>query len=158
MNCQRIFILALAAVIASVGVARADEPAKLPPLPKGKQVQGTMQLGAKTFKLEHVVAYKSKVFDEEMTNLFFSDKPIDVKKLQAALQKGDGSDDGFVTFQTHVKVTFDNDGKPAYCNAYGDNNSVSVSGPSLQGELKLENGQAEGIVALVKDPESTAQG
>jgi len=154
MRNYRLAPLILAALIAAISVARADQPAELPPLPKGKQAAGTISIGGKTFKLEHVVAYTSKVFDEDMTNLMFSDKPIDVKKLQAALQKGDGKDDSFVTFQTQVKVTFDKEGKPAFCNAYGENNSVSVSGPRLVGDLKIENGQATGNVTLTVDKES----
>lgn len=122
---------------------------------EGKPGSGTLLIGKKTYKLEHVVAYQSKVFDDDMINVIMSDRAIPVDKLKAVLRDGKGTDDGFSLFQPHVKVTFNKEGKPSFCNAYADNSSLSVSGGGLKGELAVKEGRVAGNVVLeaAKDEE-----
>lgn len=122
---------------------------------EGKPGSGTFLIGNKTYKLEHIVAYQSKVFDDDMINVIMSDRAIPVDKLKAALRDGKGTDDGFSLFQPHVKVTFNKEGKPSYCNAYADNSSLSVSGGGLKGELAVKEGRVAGnaVLEAAKDEE-----
>ena len=137
-------LLTLAVVIAAVSFARADETAK--------PAEGTLLVGAKTYKLAHAVAYRTKQFDEEVIAVVLSDKAIPADKLQKALHK-DGSDDSFFLFQPHVKLTFGKDGEIQSTNAWADNTSISVSGGGLRGEMKLEQGRVHGKASLEVDGE-----
>src|SRR4051812_5507788 len=122
---------------------------------EGEACKGTLELGGKTYKLKYAVAYPVKVFDDAGTSVIFAEQPVPVEKLRAALRDGNGSDDKFFLFKPHVTVTFDKAGKVMFCNAYGDNNSVSVSGPKLSGELASKDGRATGNAALTADDDAT---
>jgi hypothetical protein len=104
------------------------------------------------------VVYRTKIFDDEAIAVLASDKPIPVDKLKTALRDGKGSDDSFTLFQPHAKVTFSKEGKVRFSNAYGDNTSLSVSGPSLTGELNLDGGRARGNIRLEPGDEKGPKG
>jgi hypothetical protein len=137
--------LALAVVMAAgaAGVRAAEE---------ARPADGTLLVGAKTYKLAHSVAYRTKLFDEEAIAVVLSDKAIPVDKLQKSL-KEDGSDDSFFLFQPHVKLTFNKAGEIQSANAWADNTSISVSGGGLEGEMKLEKGRVQGKASLELDGE-----
>jgi hypothetical protein len=158
-------VTSLLAAILVLGFASsllAQDAAKEKQLPHGtsggKPCEGTLRLGDKTYKLEHVVVYRTKIFDDDGIAVLVSDKPIPVDKLKTALRDGKGSDDRFNLFQPHAKVTFSTEGKVQFSNAYGDNTSLSVSGPSLTGELTLENGRARGTIRLMPGDENGHKG
>jgi hypothetical protein len=156
-------LLVIMVVISFASSLAAAEPAKKNPEPPqalatGKSCEGTLKLGGKTFKLEHVVVYRTKIFDDEGIAVLVSDTPIPVDKLKTALRDGKGSDDSFNLFQPHAKVTFNKEGKVQFSNSYGGNTSLSVSGPSLSGELNLDGGRARGNIRLEPGDEKGHKG
>lgn len=111
--------------------------------------QGTMNIGGKQYKIAYVVVYESKVFDQTMVNVLASDTPIPVAELRKILANNDNSDDKFSFFHPNAKVTFGKDGKPAFCNAWADNHSISLSGSSsLTGDLTVKDGRAKGQMQM----------
>jgi hypothetical protein len=152
----------LAVMVAAIGVCSfvlADEPAKdsapdkkKEPIrgpAKGKACEGTFKLGGKTYKFEHVLAYESRIFDETMISVVVSDKAMSADKLKAAIKEGKGKDDSFSLFQPHVKVSFQPNGKIAFCNAWADNRSLSYSGgDNLKGEYEIKDGKIRGNMSL----------
>ena len=158
MHLRVTCLLAIVGIIGLSGLSSvlfaqdASKAAKAPQAPAaGKPFEGTLTLGDKTYKLQHVVVYRLKVFDDEGIAVLASEKPIPLDKLKNALRNGRGSDDAFSLFQPHTKVTFSKEGKPRFSNSFGDNFSLSVSGPNLTGELTVKNARARGTIHL--DPE-----
>lgn len=130
------------------GGGRAGRDAPLPP---GKVCLGSLRLSDKAYKLEQAVAYQARLYDNDVLVVLLSDKPIPLDKLKAALVEGKGSDDRFSLFQPHVKVTFDQDGKPLYCSCWAANTSLSISGSEdLKGQRTLKDGRVRGSTSLVR--------
>jgi hypothetical protein len=142
-------LLPLTLVVNLAGTALAAEAKD------GERCDGTFEIGGTTYALKYAVAFPVKVFDEDGFGVIFSDQAIPVEKLQKALADGKGSADKFFFFKPHVQVTFDKAGKVMFCNAYADNNSLSVSGGKLSGTLAVKDGRAKGEAALAVDPDST---
>lgn len=113
--------------------------------------EGKLEIGGKTYKLTHAVAYPTKLFDEEVINVLTSSKPIAVDKLKTALRTGDGGDDRFMIWDPHIKISFKKSGEVQYCNAWADNISISMSGSNLTGDVSIKNGRATGKATLVPD-------
>ncbi len=124
----------------------AQEPEKKVTAPVGKS-EGTLVMRGKPYKLEHAVAYESKVFDDNLISVTLSEKPLQIDKIKSSLREGKGTDDKIFMFHPHVKVTFGKDGKPMFSNSYADNGSLSVSG-SLKGELKVKDGRVIGTASM----------
>jgi hypothetical protein len=146
--------MALLFFLNSAVLLLAEEPTKLPPLPAGKTCQGTLVLGDKTYKLDHAVAYPTKTFDEDSVSVIVSPKPIPVDKLKAAIAKGKGSDDSFMFWEPHIKLTYKTSGEIQFCNAWASNNSLSVSGSDLTGRVVIQKDRAGGDAILKQDADS----
>ena len=132
----------------------ADPPedlAKAVSLPAGKTCQGTMQIRGTAYKLDQAVAYSAIMFDEKYTNVLLSSSEIPLDKLKAALRDGSGKDDNFSFFEPNVKISYNKEGKAKFINAYGDNSSMSASGPSVKGELVINNGRVIGRCTYTPD-------
>ena len=155
-RCVAVLCLLAAALFPAAGPAvAAEKPAESSPdVAKVKASTGTLSIEGTSYSLEHAVAYEAKVFDDKGLSVILSSKPIPVAKLEKALKDGKGSDDGFFLFQPHVRVTFDKAGKVMFCNAWADNNSVSVSGLNLSGDLAVKDGRVKGKAALAADADS----
>ncbi len=150
---QRRYSNLLLATLLVAGAAyelRAEDPkpTKIPAKVEAKTSVGSITIGGKTHKLPHVVAYPVKVFDEEGIAVLFCEKEIPVEKLKAALIKDKGSDDSFNLFEPQVKVNFNKAGEPSFSNSWADNNSISVSGGGLKGELVVKDGRAIGQATM----------
>ena len=112
--------------------------------------QGTLQVEGKDYKLQHVVAYETKYFDEKAIAVFLCAKPIPMEKLKEALKTGS---DNFTYFEPKVKLTFDQSGKLISVFAWADNSSMSTSGSigAAKVEASFNNGKAHGTVALANE-------
>ena len=125
----------------------AQDVEKKPATAAAKPGEGTLVIRGMSYKLEHVVAYESKVFDDYLISVTLADKPLPMEKIKTALRDGKGTDDKIFLFQPHTKITFGKDGKPMFSNSYADNASLSVSG-SLKGELKVKDGRVIGNASM----------
>jgi len=110
--------------------------------------QGTLRVVGKDYKLEHVVAYETKFFDDNVNAVLLCAKPIPIDKLKAELQKG--SDTGFFLFEPEVKLTFDQSGKLLSVFIWADNKSISTGGTMDEAKVEADfkDGKAHGKVAM----------
>lgn len=130
-------------------LTRDSQPTKQLANAKKLETSGNLVINNKTMKLGHFAAYQIKWLDNEIrTAIRFSEKPIDMGKLKAALAK-DGTDDGLFDFSSHVKVVIDKNDSPAFLNLYTDGASVSQN-TNLVGDVIVEDGRARGTVKLDK--------
>lgn len=132
-------------------LTRDSQPAKQLADAKKLETSGKLLVSDKPIKLGNVVAYEVKLFDEIQTAIFFTEKPINMAKLKAALAK-DGSDSGLFEPHAQVKILIDRDDKPSSMNLWHDNASMS-SNADLTGDVVVEDGRARGTVKLGKPSE-----
>lgn len=156
MNCR--FSALLMLVLGFGPGLPAQDIASAKKVEPPKPCEGTLQLDGKTYKLEHVVVYETKAFDEDAIAVLLSDKSISIEKVKKSLADGKGSDDSLFLFQPHVKVTFTPAGEAQYCNAWADNFSLSVSGTKLSGEFQIKDGRVTGKTALANDEDGRSKG
>ena len=132
-------------------LTRESTPAKrltdAPKLP----LSGKLTMDGKTYKLANLVAYEVKVFDEKRVALFFSEKPINLDKLKAALKK-DGTDSGIFEIQPQVRLQIDASDTVSKLDLWVDGVSVS-SNADLAGDVIVEDGRARGTAKLTKPGE-----
>ncbi len=132
-------------------LTRSSTPAKrltdAPKLP----LSGKLTMAGKTYKLANLVAYEVKVSDEKRTALFFSEKPINLDKLKAALKK-DGTDSGIFEVQPQVRLQIDASDTVTKMDLWVDGVSVS-SNADLAGDAIVEDGRARGTAKLTKPGE-----
>src|SRR5262245_45597434 len=119
MSLLMLAVALLPAVLAPMGAAQES---------KAQQVnQGTLQFGAKTFRLTHALAYQTKDFGQMASVVIMTEKPIAAKTIQGlreALKKG--KDDGFwwVDLPTPwVKLTL-TPNSPPFLNVSVDSSSI----------------------------------
>jgi len=114
----------------------------LPKLENG----GELTLGKGQWKLAHVVAYEAKMFDEVVTKVFISQKPINLAKLKASLAK-DGTDDGVFETQPQVVLQIDDNDSVKQAAIWADNASIS-SNADLEGDATVADGRVRGTTKL----------
>jgi len=114
----------------------------LPKLENG----GELTLGKGQWKLAHVVAYEAKMFDEVVTKVFISQKPINMAKLKASLAK-DGTDDGVFETQPQVVLQIDDNDSVKQAAIWADNASIS-SNADLEGDATVADGRVRGTTKL----------
>src|SRR4051794_4064825 len=120
-----------------------------------KQVEGTLSMGGKPYRLLHAVAYEVKIWGKPGIAVLASDRPINSEIVKAAVAKKPGDADVFVS-QPHVRVMFEASGKASsyYATAAGFTTNAS---DGLSGELKLDGGRATGKATLVSQGEKDLQ-
>jgi hypothetical protein len=118
--------------------------------------KGTIWIGDKSFKLDHVVAYRTKYADDDVTAIVFLEKAPAANKLQSSLKKNPPSDD-FAGFQPHVKLIVDESDKLIYYFLYAEGVSINRGGTPDPDEITTEttvhDGYASGKVAMKKPGE-----
>ncbi len=107
---------------------------------------GELTLGKNQWKLAHVVAYEAKMFDEVVTKVFVSQKPINMAKLKAALAK-DGTDDSVFETQPQVVLQIDDNDSVKQAAIWADNASIS-SNADLEGDATVAEGRVRGTAKL----------
>lgn len=127
-------------------LTRGSQPIKQLANAKKLETAGSLVINNDTKKLANFVAYQTKSSDEIQTVIFFSEKPINIAKLKAALAK-DGSDSDYFDFSSQVKVTIDKNDKISFLNLYADGASINQN-TGLVGDVIVEDGRARGTVKL----------
>ena len=107
-----------------------------------------MRLDGKPFAFNQVVAYQTLQYGNPSLGVYFSDRPIAVEELKAALVANRGDDSDFGDFKTHLKLYCSPEGKPQNLSFWKDNWSVSVSGAQWQGQYVVKDGRVRGKVTL----------
>ena len=103
-----------------------------------------MWIGKTEYILKNIIAYKSKVFDDDpnlFTVVLATEMPVpqsSLNNLKQSLEK-DGTDTGFHFFTPHVKLTFDPDGGLMFFNGWADNKSLN-GGSGVDAEIGENNG------------------
>ena len=100
---------------------------------------GKLLIGNKTYKLENVVGYEMKRFDEPATTVVLSEKPLNMAKLKAAL--GKKAADDYFEFTPQVQLIIDAEDNLSSVSIWADNVSISGNG-SLDGDIVIEDGRA----------------
>ena len=113
---------------------------------------GTLTIGNKTYNLANVVGYRMKQFDEPMTTIVLSEKPLNMTKLKPAL--GKEAADNYFEFTPQVTLKIDADDNVSSLSIWADNSSISSSGNSdLEGDIVIEDGRARGTARLAEPGE-----
>ncbi|WP_145389074.1 hypothetical protein [Stieleria neptunia] len=111
---------------------------------------GKLVMGNRTYNLSNVVAYPMMFFDDPMTAIVFSEKPLNLTKLTAAL--GRPAADDYFEFTPQVKLLVDADDNVSSVSIWADNNSVG-SNNDLEDAIVIEDGRARGTAKMTKPGE-----
>lgn len=110
---------------------------------------GKLTIGNKTYNLPNVVAYEMMFFDDPMTTVVFSESPLNMAKLNAAL--GRKAADEYFEFTPQVKLIIDADDNVSSVSIWADN--MSFGGNSkLDDNVVIEDGRARGT-ARMREPD-----
>jgi hypothetical protein len=127
-------------------LTKDSKPAKVAQnLPKLKN-GGELTFGDGQWKLAHVVAYEVKQFDEIVTKVLLSEKPINMAKLKASLLE-DGTDNGIFELQPNINLTIDDNDSLNRVSIWVDGASVS-SNADLDGDVIINDGRVRGTAKL----------
>ncbi len=137
-------------------IAQENKPAEVKPV-ESQSAEGEMKLGNKTYKLGHVVAYESTVYNEPRINILMSDRKVPINEIKAALTEGEGSDQSLLLDQPHLKLVFKKSGKVTQFNAIGGGTTISSSSDELKAEFTLENGRIKGQAKLPPEGDGALQ-
>ncbi len=111
---------------------------------------GKLIIGKKTYKLENVVGYETKFFDELVTTVVFSEKPLNMANLNTAL--GKKAADDYFEFTPQVKLIIDAEDNLSSMSIWADNASISGNG-NMEGDIVLEDGRARGTARMTEPGE-----
>ena len=127
-------------------LTKESKPAKVTQnLPKLKN-GGELTFGDGQWKLAHVVAYEVKQFDEIVTKVLVSEKPINMAKLKASLAE-DGTDSGIFELQPNIDLVIDDNDSLERVSIWVDGASVS-SNADLEGDVTISDGRVRGTARL----------
>lgn len=111
---------------------------------------GKLVIGNKTYKLANVVSYEMKRFDESMTTVVLSDKPLNMAKLTAAL--GKKAADDYFEFIPQIKLLIDAEDNLSSVSIWADNTSIS-SNSNLEADIVIEDGRTRGNARMTEPDE-----
>lgn len=122
-----------------------------PKLPSG----GKLVMGGKTYSLANVTVYETQQFDNTVTAVLLTERPINIAKLKASLAKPGRSDDDFIEFQTQIKLVIDSREQLKGVSLWCDGVSISLSGSdTIQASIQIEDGRARGTAKTTESGES----
>ena len=110
---------------------------------------GNLKIGAKTYKLNNAVAYDAMFFDDPMTFVVMSEKPLNTRNLTAAL--GKKAADDYFEFTPQVKLMIDADDNVKSVSIWAANMSFGGN-PDLDEDVVVEDGRVRGM-AKMKEPD-----
>jgi len=122
-----------------------------------KQIEGTLSLSGKPYKLSHAVAYEIDFYGMTRTVVLASDRAINPEQIKKVLRENKGSDSELSLREPHVKVYFDKSGKAVAIYAYAVGFTTNSSGDGLSGQVKVEGNQVTGNAKLVSQGEGKLQ-
>src|SRR5262245_2102876 len=126
MRCAPRYV-ATALYVLSVATALLGQDAK--------PVEGTLTLSGKPYKLQHAVAYETKIFGKPAVAVIASDRMINMETVKKALLESKDNPDVSLR-QPHVKLTFDGAGKVHSLYATAAGFTASAGGDGVTGEVQ----------------------
>lgn len=111
---------------------------------------GTLTIGNQTYQLSSAIAYQSKQFDEPVTAIVVSEKPLNVAKIKAAL--GKKSIEDYFEFVPQVKLVIDAEDRVKSLSIWAGSTSISGN-DTLVEDIVIEDGRARGSAKLAKPGE-----
>ena len=111
---------------------------------------GTLTIGDKKYELSNCVAFEMKRFDEPMTTVLLSEKPLNLSNLKAAL--GKKSADDYFEFIPQVKLLIDAEDNLSSMQIWADNTSIGGN-DDIVGDIVIEDGRARGTATMAKPGE-----
>ena len=115
-----------------------------------KPVEGSVQIGSKTYKLTHAVAYEDRSDSTPRTVVLLADRVIDSAGLAKVLRENEGSGNNFDLRTPHLKLTFEKDQRTKFF-AYASGTSIGGPRGKIVGSVKVESGRAEGKANLASE-------
>ena len=112
----------------------------------------TLWIGKKEYKLNHLIAYKSKFYEDDpnlFTMVMATEKAVansEIEKLKQSLAKN-GTDDDFFLFVPNIKLTFDPDGGLMHFHGWADNKSLN-GGSDVEAEITEKAGVVTGKAVM----------
>lgn len=116
---------------------------------------GKLTIGGKTYALAHVTVYETQQFDNVLTAVLLTERPINLSKLKASLSKPARNDDDFIEFQRQVKLLFNAREELKSLFIWSDGLSINSSGAdNLKASVVIEDGRARGTAKTTESGES----
>src|SRR5262245_27827655 len=147
MRCDSRYIAAVFYVLSVATALLGQDP---------KPVEGTLTLSGKPYKLQHAVAYETKIFGKPAVAVIASDRMINTEIVKKALLESKDNPDVSLR-QPHVKLTFDGAGKVHSLYATAAGFTTSAGGDAVSGELKREGDRVVGKAKLPSQGEGDLQ-
>jgi hypothetical protein len=116
---------------------------------------GKLTIAGKTYSLSHVTVYEMQQFDNVVTAVLLTERPINLPKLKESLSKPARSDDEFVEFQPQIKLLFNAREKLQSVSIWCDNLSISATGgDNIKASIVIEDGRARGVAKTTESGET----
>lgn len=113
-----------------------------------------LTIGGKVVSLPNVTVYETLQFDNPVTAVLFTEKPINLAKLKASLAKSK-SDDDFNEFQAQIKLVFNDNEQLKGLSIWCDGLSISSSGDdNIKASATIEDGRARGTAKTAQPGET----
>jgi Zn-dependent M28 family amino/carboxypeptidase len=114
-------------------------------------VGGSLVLGEKTYKFQHVVAYETKKSNKKRTVVMITVKEPKLDKLKESL-KEKGDDSGYFLFDDNLKLVFDEKGELLQMVVYADpgKNINLIGDDNIKAEATFKDGVVKGKAKTVK--------
>ena len=151
-------LLAAMVVLCSVAVLFAQEapkPAKA--AAPAKAGEGTLIVDEKNFPLTHVLAYETKIDDEEILAVVLSGQAVSSEQLKEEMEEEKKERSGGFK-RPYLKLEFTKAGELAYWSAAAGNTSLGRGRGKAKGELKLEGGRVSGKASQPSDKKAFGSG
>jgi len=104
---------------------------------------GKITINGRVYPLAHVTIYETRRFDDIVTAVLLTERPINLAKLKASLAKPEQNDDAFNEFQPQVKLVIDAQEQVSGVSLYCDGLSLSGSGwENFRTSVVVEDGRA----------------
>jgi len=113
-----------------------------------------LTIGGKAISLPNVTVYETQQFDNLVTAVLFTERPINLNKLKASLAKS-RSDDEFNEFQAQIKLVINANEQLQGMSIWCDGLSISSSGAdNIKTSVVIEDGRARGTVKTTEPGET----
>lgn len=116
---------------------------------------GKLVIAGKTYSLPHVTVYETQQFDNVLTAVLLTERPINLPKLKASLGKPARNDDDFIEFQPQIKLLFNNREQLKSVSLWADGLSISSSGAeNMKASVVIEDGRIRGTSKTTESGET----
>ena len=116
---------------------------------------GKLTIAGKAVSLTNVTIYETQQFDNVMTAVLLTERPINLSKLKDSLSKPARNDDDFTEFQPQIKLLFDRREQFKGMSIWCDNLSINAfGGDNIKASIVLEDGRAQGTAKTTEPGET----